>query len=1002
MGKKSYWNDVLFPDGQVTLPTNEGFVLPNGTTAERPITPLDGLARYNTENKQVEVFIDNSWTQLLDSRSAGTVSVNTVEEFKALDFTLPNNASSNMVIIVDPERGGVFKLSNTGTADDGMVFVSNDGLRYATRTVNGTVHNVKWFGAKGDGVTDDAEAINKAYEALPSTGGTLYFPSGIYLVDPLYRPSRIVVEISKKNVKVIGESRDTTVITVADRDNAANELYASATTTIIGSDSVKVPNTTTNILVNGDDFKINNTVLSFSGNTNLQTLVTKINNDVPNVTADAFQLSDGNYVLRIKSIGRTIVLAEETNNGTLSKLGMSAATYDTGEADPTDPVVDIGDNITINGATITFTGTSLQDVVDDINDNNTMGVLGISAEIFELLNGRYILKIRRVNPDLSGNSDIVIGEGTADAALSKLNLIEGTHKAGEFVAFFASPIGNSSQDIDVSGFEMHNITIDWNLDNNPIDVEDQLYQGYTRGTYPINNGHLTRRSAFQCRVGKDIVVNNCKFVDPPLQVLFCIQNGAPSHNGKIERITVTNNLFLTKTSYTGIGNHFDTTLVLLRGRHLTLINNMFLGNPTNFYYARTATQLSGGGPFVIMGNIFDKYARAILVGSAANDPEIAESVTVVGNVIKNGMGGIELHCSKANGKDTGIALRNVTVSNNSITLNKTEYNYNSPDLYGIKLYQGVGSDILGFENIVVSGNTIDFGTWTTDGAFGISFEITSDGLNESKGLIITGNTIKNASRAAININHRTKALRIVRIDGNIIVDPGQRNIGGNSNSGIRLLQELHDCVVSNNTIIDTRTTHLLQYGIFISATVGASDVHTFNNTMNIYDGDTTVPIVYNNNSNVIPFVNETVKHFVDTGNRVQYGSQIRELSTGITYKQLRKESEAGNNIWVEFDNLYFETLDSDKNDFNPSLAEYWRLNCTTPRTITGIAAGTSGRRIVIMNVGTNPITLAYQNNASATTNRIFSPTLADYVLDPYYTVTLYYDTDSSRWRILLS
>ncbi len=43
-----------------------------------------------------------------------------------------------------------------------------------------TFFNVKNFGAKGDGVTDDTLAISNALNAIPSYGGTLYFPYGIY------------------------------------------------------------------------------------------------------------------------------------------------------------------------------------------------------------------------------------------------------------------------------------------------------------------------------------------------------------------------------------------------------------------------------------------------------------------------------------------------------------------------------------------------------------------------------------------------------------------------------------------------------------------------------------------------------------------------------------------------------------------------------------------------------------------------------------------------------
>ncbi len=42
--------------------------------------------------------------------------------------------------------------------------------------------NVKDYGAKGDGSADDAAAIQAAIAAVPESGGTVYFPAGVYLV----------------------------------------------------------------------------------------------------------------------------------------------------------------------------------------------------------------------------------------------------------------------------------------------------------------------------------------------------------------------------------------------------------------------------------------------------------------------------------------------------------------------------------------------------------------------------------------------------------------------------------------------------------------------------------------------------------------------------------------------------------------------------------------------------------------------------------------------------
>src|SRR5687768_16909640 len=58
--------------------------------------------------------------------------------------------------------------------------------------------NVKDHGAKGDGKTDDTNAIDKAQNAIHSTGGTLYFPAGTY---PL---SGTGITIKKSNITFKG------------------------------------------------------------------------------------------------------------------------------------------------------------------------------------------------------------------------------------------------------------------------------------------------------------------------------------------------------------------------------------------------------------------------------------------------------------------------------------------------------------------------------------------------------------------------------------------------------------------------------------------------------------------------------------------------------------------------------------------------------------------------------------------------------------------------------
>ena len=56
------------------------------------------------------------------------------------------------------------------------------------------IYNVKAYGAKGDGVTDDTGAISKALEAASANGGNVVFPTGVYVTGTnLTFPSNILI-----------------------------------------------------------------------------------------------------------------------------------------------------------------------------------------------------------------------------------------------------------------------------------------------------------------------------------------------------------------------------------------------------------------------------------------------------------------------------------------------------------------------------------------------------------------------------------------------------------------------------------------------------------------------------------------------------------------------------------------------------------------------------------------------------------------------------------------
>src|SRR5262245_50843846 len=60
----------------------------------------------------------------------------------------------------------------------------------------GTIHNVTLYGAKGDGVTIDSDAINAAIDAAAANGGgTVYFPAGVYASYSIRLKSNITLHL---------------------------------------------------------------------------------------------------------------------------------------------------------------------------------------------------------------------------------------------------------------------------------------------------------------------------------------------------------------------------------------------------------------------------------------------------------------------------------------------------------------------------------------------------------------------------------------------------------------------------------------------------------------------------------------------------------------------------------------------------------------------------------------------------------------------------------------
>jgi hypothetical protein len=97
------------------------------------------------------------------------------------------NAADELII----QQGGITKRATGAELAKGL------------NTINGTV-NVKDFGAVGDGVADDTNAIRAAVLAAPSNA-SIYIPAGVYLITA-------AIPISRSNISVSGAGAAATKI----------------------------------------------------------------------------------------------------------------------------------------------------------------------------------------------------------------------------------------------------------------------------------------------------------------------------------------------------------------------------------------------------------------------------------------------------------------------------------------------------------------------------------------------------------------------------------------------------------------------------------------------------------------------------------------------------------------------------------------------------------------------------------------------------------------------
>lgn len=115
--------------------------------------------------------------------------VDTISDFPASPL------DGDVCIVKDLNRGGIFTYNDTRSAENDGGTVFDGWVRQYTFFIS-----VKWFGAKGDGSTNDTLAIQSAIDALVDLDNTvLYFPVGRYIITN-------TLNLTIKSLSIIGET----------------------------------------------------------------------------------------------------------------------------------------------------------------------------------------------------------------------------------------------------------------------------------------------------------------------------------------------------------------------------------------------------------------------------------------------------------------------------------------------------------------------------------------------------------------------------------------------------------------------------------------------------------------------------------------------------------------------------------------------------------------------------------------------------------------------------
>jgi len=179
----------------------------------------------------------------------GILAYDTVAAMKAADNLVDGSFAETYGFYAKGDGGGakykIRTITNADVVDNIHLFAIASDNTLVAELINGSIINVKQYGAIGDGETDDTSIIQAAVDDLPEdlTDGSireLYFPSGTYLV------TDTIDFTNKKHCKIHGNAMLSAEMAkpIIKLDNnqwlTFEDLYVRNTSTATGSQNIYI------------------------------------------------------------------------------------------------------------------------------------------------------------------------------------------------------------------------------------------------------------------------------------------------------------------------------------------------------------------------------------------------------------------------------------------------------------------------------------------------------------------------------------------------------------------------------------------------------------------------------------------------------------------------------------------------------------------------------------------------------------------------------------------